>query len=382
VTSVPTVPGRRRRLLVDAVLALGLALLCWYAAAENASPSATGWREPGWVGALAGAALGLPVAARRRRPLLVTAWVTAVAAVVLVTGVLPTYAAPAPVLVLGTALYVAAVDLPRRPAVAALVAATAATAAAMVAGNGSPSDAGFVVVTLGATWAVGRTVRERRAHAARTAEQATERAVQEERLRIARDVHDVVAHSMSLIAVKAAVANHVAEQRPQEAREALRIIESTSRNALVDLRRALGALRTETSFGPAPGLAGLPALADRAGAAGVTVELDVRGGAEVPESVGLSVFRIVQESLTNAVRHAAPAHCRVDVTAAEGAVHVSVADDGRRAPPAGGSGQGIVGMRERVGLHRGDFAAGPRPGGGFLVTARLPYADPTAGGTG
>ena len=152
---------------------------------------------------------------------------------------------------------------------------------------------GFAGLMLGAALAVGWTVRERRAYAAGRASRPTEQAVAEERLRIARELHDIVAHSMSLIAVKAAVANHVAEARPQEARDALRVIEATSRGALAEMRRALGVLRDGAPDAPAPGSADLPgladlaALADRAATAGVQRAGPAPAAAELPEAVGL-----------------------------------------------------------------------------------------------
>lgn len=147
---------------------------------------------------------------------------------------------------------------------------------------------------------------ERREYAARSAERLARESVAEERLRIARELHDVVAHSVGLIAVKAGVANHVLRSRPEEAHEALRVIETSSRSALVEMRRLLGVLRTEPpGLGPLPGLAALPELAERTRLAGVAVDLDVRDAGGVPEGVGLSVYRIVQEALTNVVKHAA-----------------------------------------------------------------------------
>ena len=244
---------------------------------------------------------------------------------------------------------------------------------------------------LGAAWTLGRAVRERRAHVRQLAEQA----VAQERLRIARELHDIVAHSMSLIAVQAGVANHVAQARPEEATAALRVIEQTSRNALVEMRQALGVLRAgaggadaTTSNGseldlvagggvragvelaPAPGLSGLDELADRASLAGVQVKLDVRDTDELPASTQLTLYRIVQEALTNVVKHAAPARCEVTVSASAGEVHVEVTDDGPgRGVLPNGVGHGLVGMRERVGLYGGSFSAGPRAEGGFAVRA-------------
>ncbi|GAA3982892.1 sensor histidine kinase [Actinomadura viridis] len=232
---------------------------------------------------------------------------------------------------------------------------------------------------MGVSWTIGRAVRERRATAAHAVRQLAGRAVTEERLRIAREMHDVVAHSMSLIAVKAGVAVHVAEARPQEALDALRVIEDTSRSALAEMRHLLGVLRTgaadpaDAAPAPVPGLTGLPRLVDAAGMAGVHVDLRISVD-ELPEGIALAVHRIVQEALTNIVKHAAPARGRVVVEQDAREVRVEVTDDGPgvRVLPGAASGHGLIGMRERAMMYGGDLTAGPRPEGGFAVSARLP----------
>jgi signal transduction histidine kinase len=196
--------------------------------------------------------------------------------------------------------------------------------------------------------------------------------VDEERLRFAREMHDIVAHSMSLIAVKATIANHVADERPQEMRDALRVIEDTSRAALTELRRTLGALRTDTDVAPVSGMHDLPGLVHTAGSTGLRVELAVTGAAEVPDGAGLAVYRIVQEAITNVVKHAGATSCRVVVVGEPGQVTVEVTDDGSARPDQGATGgQGLIGMRERVALHGGRLEAGPSAGGGWAVRARL-----------
>ncbi|MEU5263460.1 sensor histidine kinase [Amycolatopsis sp. NPDC021455] len=220
---------------------------------------------------------------------------------------------------------------------------------------------------------LGLTVRTRREYAAIERENHTRQAVSAERLRIAREMHDVVAHSMSLIAVKAAVGNHVALEQPDQARDALRVIEDTSRETLAELRRMLGVLRDGTgvpALAPAPTLDDLRALADRAQLTGLAVDLVVDGLDELPGGVGQSVYRIVQEALTNVVKHASAAKCRIHITGGDGDVRIEVLDDGR-----GGSatpGHGLIGMRERVAVYDGEFSAGPSEPG-FRVFARLPY---------
>jgi signal transduction histidine kinase len=183
---------------------------------------------------------------------------------------------------------------------------------------------------------------------------------------------------MSLIAVKAGVAVHVAEARPQEALDALRVIEDTSRGSLAEMRHLLGVLRDngapEGDLAPVPGLDGLPGLVDRAALAGVRIDLQVRA-TELPEGMALAVYRIVQEALTNIVKHAAPARGRVLIEQDLGEVRIEVTDDGPgiRMLPGDQAGHGLIGMRERAMMYGGDLTAGPRREGGFAVSARLPY---------
>jgi signal transduction histidine kinase len=340
---------------------------------------------PLWAPGLAAAGIGLPLAVRRLLPRIVFGVVLAVSLLSTILGLVGDSFVGA-----AFALYVVALTLPRRrrePTLAiGLLSAFMALGAAAVGARGVSPTAAIPVdcAVLGGAWTVGRVVRERRAHTAEATAQLTGRAVTEERLRIARELHDVVAHSMSLIAVKAGVANHVAAARPEEALDALRVIEATSRSALAEMRSLLGVLRSggeegsaEASLAPAPGVDGLRGLADRAGMAGVRVRMEVRGLDRVPAGVGLSVYRIVQEALTNVVKHAAPTRCRVVVEADGWMVAIDVTDEGpgRRVLPDGGAhpGHGLLGMRERVTMYGGALRAGPRPDGGFAVSVSLPY---------
>ena len=229
-------------------------------------------------------------------------------------------------------------------------------------------------------WTGGRAVHERRAFAARWARQLTARAVADERLRIARELHDVVAHSIGVIAVKAGVANHVLAVRPQEAGEALKVIETASRAALAEMRHLLGALRSGTvdevvDLRPAPGLSDVDELVERARAAGVEVDARIRGVAGLPEGIDRSAYRIVQEALTNVIRHAAPAGCVLVVEVDGGELRIDVTDDGR-ATGTFADGHGLIGMRERVALYGGVFDARPLADRGFAVRARIPCGAP------
>ncbi|MBQ0976723.1 sensor histidine kinase [Micromonospora sp. M61] len=380
-----TAPLLTRRLrpvdlyIVDAVLAVAVGgLLCPYAALE--SPLHGGVREPLWVSVLVGMVLGLPLAVRRRWPIPVAVVISGSTAATLVTGVIPNFAAAAPAVAIGLSFYTVAVSTTTRRSLLSAAGCLALVSVALVLTAGDLwSRTGAVVyatVMIAPAWVIGWLLRERRALASRQSDQLVRQAATEERLRVARELHDVVAHTLSLIVVKAAVANHVAEADPREAGAALRVIEETGRTALTDVRRVLGVLREGTPYAPTPGLDELPVLAQQAAIGGVDVRLDVRreepAGA-VPESVGLAVYRIVQEAVTNVVKHAAPAACRATVTVTPDEVRVEVTDDGRRPVLIGGEGHGLIGMRERVALHGGEFRAGPRSDGGFAVTASLPY---------
>jgi signal transduction histidine kinase len=387
--------GHAQLLAIDAGLAVAVALLCWYAASEPPLSMRNGWDEPAWVSVLTGVALAAPVAIRRRWPVTAVGAIVVVAGLSLASGVIPDFAGSGPMVALGLGLYtLGAIVEAWRSAVVGF-ACIALIAAAFLYAAHSPFEASFAALVLCACWAIGRMVRERRAYAIRSTEQATARAVDEERLRIAREIHDIVAHSMSLIAVKATIADHVADERPQEMREALRVIASTSRDALGDLRLALGALRVEPAYAPTPGMAQLAGLADAAKSAGVAVDLRIVGDIELPDGVAQAVFRIVQEALTNVVKHAGATHCRVEVDIGPEEVRIEAIDDGRSSdgrlsetrPSEAGpfeaqssesgppevSGQGLIGMRERVALFGGRFAAGPRQPRGWLVSATLRY---------
>jgi signal transduction histidine kinase len=224
-------------------------------------------------------------------------------------------------------------------------------------------------------------VRGRREHAleiARIREEEARRRASEERLRIARELHDALGHHMSLINVQAGVALHVNEELPEQARSALDAIRQASKEALSELRSVLEILRKgdeQAPRSPTPTLARLDSLVSQAAAAGLTVRTETVGDVRpLPFGVDVAAFRIVQEALTNVARHAGPATATVHIAYGDSDLTVQVDDDGRGSVQhaKGGTGKGLLGMRERVAALSGELEAGPRPGGGFRVRARIP----------
>ncbi|WP_250572536.1 sensor histidine kinase [Nonomuraea sediminis] len=226
---------------------------------------------------------------------------------------------------------------------------------------------------------------ERAELAERTRDEEARARVDAERLRIAREVHDTVAHAIAIINVQSGVTAHVLDKRPDVAREALRAIEQTSSRALQEMRAILGVLRDDNGNDdgrePYPGLGQIDELAAKAREAGLEVELEETSpAAPLPSAVGSAAYRIVQESITNVVRHAGPTRVTVALNPGIEALEIRVTDEGSRAAPGHHSadprpaGRGILGMRERCQLLGGELHAGPLPGGGFEVRARLPLA--------
>lgn len=379
----------------DAAVAVIVALFVGYAIVEPPGPSSS-W--PAWSAWPLAAVVSVPIAGRRRWPwamlgLACTAGVAATVAGAVAAGAIWVTFVPT-VLV----LYQVAATASAAWSVAGLVGcAFGAVTAVLIfyarvlpdlAPAAEPSELppywpveiGAICVFLTAAWAIGTVVRWKRDTTARVVRHLAEAAVADERRRIARELHDVIGHSMSLIAVKATVANHVADARPQEVRAALAVIEQTSRSTLTEIHRVLDLLRSDGDPEQArlsvPGMADLPELAAHARSAGVEVDLTVREETAPPRAVAVSVYRIVQQALTNVVTHAAPTRCSVTVDVDGREAVIEVVDDGPRhgrPPRPGHGGHGLIGMRERAMMYGGTFSAGRRPEGGFRVSARLPY---------
>ncbi|MFG1687466.1 sensor histidine kinase [Nonomuraea sp. NPDC049269] len=247
-----------------------------------------------------------------------------------------------------------------------------------------------VLIVLLAVWGAGRSLRLRRAYLEELKDRAarlerasaadTRAARAEERSRIARELHDVVAHHVSVMTVQAAAARRVLASDPDLAREALSAIEHTGRMAMTEMRNIVGVLRTDAraELGPQPGMQDLPALVEQMREAGLATRLSVEGDARpIPAGVDLAAYRLIQEGLTNSLRHAGPgAKAVVTVRHDPRELDVRVEDDGRGAAGLSGQpGHGLVGIRERVALYGGILSIGPRPGGGFEVRARFPLKD-------
>jgi signal transduction histidine kinase len=432
----PPLTMRIRRthwVVLDYVVAAVCALIIFgtlFHGAALARLPVTGWHARDWLPPVLAVCLSIPVAIRRREPVLALAVILAACAWVLV---LRGEVTRGPVLPLAIVLYAVAAARSRRAALIALAASLALLTVQGVIlsltgrGAGNAVGAGLILIIC---WMIGYSVRQRRGYAARLQQQAMDNAITTERLRIARELHDVVAHSMTVVAVQAGFGEYVFDRQPGEARAALAAIQTVTSEALADMQRMLGALRQagggmagEAAPGPAGGAAGAraqvpataplvpaPSLADLdrlvAGTAGAGVRVEVlrTGPARaIPAGIDLSAFRIVQEALTNVVKHSGADRCLVRIAYGAGQLHLEVTDPGQPpvpAPAAGawapamagaparavagpggtgtraaltpGAGHGIAGMRERVSLCGGEFAAGPLPGRGFRVTARFP----------
>jgi signal transduction histidine kinase len=260
--------------------------------------------------------------------------------------------------------------------------------------HSSPADALAPLAFFGIAWAVGDNIGTRRAYLAelearaerleREREEQAARATLEERARIARELHDVIAHNVSVMVIQASAGEELFDSNPQRAREALSAVASTGRDALGELRRLLGVIRPDPagdeppSYDPQPGLAALPELLDQVRDTGLAVTLAIDGeSSQVPEAAALCAYRIVQEALTNTINHAGATRVDVELRYCPDALVVSIRDDGGGGGADGqvnetGGGRGLIGMRERVALFGGHIDNGPTRSGGYQVTARLP----------
>ncbi|HSS08499.1 MAG TPA: sensor histidine kinase [Acidimicrobiales bacterium] len=371
-----------------------VSVAAWIATSSSSDVHLSHYRHMNALGVVLLAGQVVPLAWRRRAPM--------VALVIILTATVGFYAGnlvPFTGNIGGLiALYSCAAHLERRYAIRTL----AITAAAVALSVGfstmhhpfSPADLVSNAVIVAAAWILGDNLRTRRAYTASLEERAArlereqadnaQRAVNEERARIARELHDVVAHSVSVMVVQAGAARRVLERDPDRASEAMSSIELTGRQALDELRRLLGMLRKYgdpvPELTPQPRLQDLDALVTQIEEAGLPVDLVVAGEPRpLPSGVDLSVFRIVQEALTNSLKHAGPARATVTLTYRPDELILDITDDGRGLAQhlvddnGAAAGHGLVGMRERVVLYGGELSAGPRPGGGYEVRARLPF---------
>jgi signal transduction histidine kinase len=327
-------------------------------------------------GFILGALQTLPLLRRRRYPIGVLFVVTSFVVVAIALGqwVIPFQ--------LGLALYTVPANRDRHVAWRAGAVSIAVVAVAELIW--SQADFGFSVakiVFLGAAWLLGDSLGSRRAYVREIEEKAdrlerereahARQLVAEEQARIGRELHDVVAHALSVIVIQAGAADDVFDADPDRARDPIRAIESAARSALGDLRRVLGLLHEGTPLEPQPGLARLDELVDRVRATGLDVSLSFEGRpVTLPAAVELSAYRIVQEALTNTLRHADASHASVRVRYGD-PLSLEVRDDGRGVNGSG-DGRGLVGMRERAAMLGGTVATGTAPGGGYLVEAELP----------
>ncbi|HZD80553.1 MAG TPA: histidine kinase [Actinomycetota bacterium] len=376
---------RRRELLRDAALAAGLTLFAVAGTFGAAHGQPTRRPVDGWAILLVVLA-GIALAVRRRYPVAVLEFVFGTTLAFFALGY-----ANGPIWILMVVAYVTTVLRGHR--LAAAITAVIGFGIfpwldPLLRDRPDPSIAALVglaawlLVLYGAAELL-RIRRERAAEAARMREEEALRRASEERLQIARELHDALGHHLSLINVQAGVALHVNEGLPDELRGSLAAIKEASKEGLTELRSVLEILRRDDERAPrspASTLAKLDDLVAQAGAAGLEVRTETAGHVRpLPFGVDVAAFRVVQEALTNVARHAGPATATVRVTYGQRELSVQVDDDGRGSGSDGsgtpGTGKGVVGMRERVAALGGELEAGPRPGGGFRVRARLPLED-------
>ncbi len=370
-------------LIVAAVVLAVAELDVW--TAQPPADARAGWAL---VNALLVAGLALPLLLRRRAPLVVLGLVIAAGGAQLVYTDHPP-GSGAGWLALNVALYSVAAHGGRHTAIAGAVLVAAVTAVELADGGGI-EDVLSASLFLGVVWTLGRWVRWRRSGTRQLEERArrlaaegelnARLAVERERARIARELHDSIAHSVSVMVLQAGAAEQVVMDAPERARASLLAIQDVGRDAVVELRRMLTLLRSEDDsapLAPRPGVAGLETLLAHVRDAGLPVELSVEGTPEpLPTAIDLSAYRIVQEALTNTLKHAGPAHAQVTLRYGDHALELEVLDDGVGGggvrDPQTVRGFGLAGMRERATLYGGVMEAGPRHDGGYALRARLP----------
>jgi signal transduction histidine kinase len=319
----------------------------------------------------------LPIALRRRWPLPVLA--VTLAAALAADVAYDSFPFPGPLV----ALYSVGAHVGRPTSLYAAGATAAALLLLLVDGELGFWEIAAIDAVFAAAWLLGDNLGTRRERAARLAAERqanVQRTAAEEQARMARELHDIIGHSVSVMTIQAAAAGDAFESRPAQVREALRAIEATGRETLAELRRLLAGVHPDDSgaFAPAPGLDNLEALAERVRAAGLAVELTVdRGPEPLPPSVDLSAYRIVQEALTNTLKHAHATTARVEVRQTGGTLELDIVDDGQGAETLT-PGNGIIGMREHAALFGGHLSAAQASNGGFAVRARIPVGEPVS----
>ena len=376
-----------RRYWLDALVLLGLGFAL--AGAVIGQGKTDGPTGPLWFDLLAILAILTPLFARRRFPFGAPA---AVGVAVVLTSFVDERLVPFDFIIFlasCAAVFLIGLIRERAQAVAGLVLAWGVVAVVAYRDPLGNLD-GFIApsVIFGIIWtiafALGRKfeeadeARERAARAEREREERARSAVTEERARIARELHDVVGHSVSVMTVQASAVRRLLRPEQQREREALLIVEQTGREALAEMRRMVGVLRRPEeapALAPQPSLEHLGKLVEQAREAGLPVDLRVEGEPlPIPAGVDLTAYRLVQEGLTNALKHARAERAQVLVRYTDGDIEVTVSDDGRGARSGDGGGHGLVGMRERVAVYGGELEAGPRPEGGYRLRAKLPLA--------
>lgn len=369
------------RLRGDGVLATALTALALLGVALTDAPE-----SHRVVSAALAVALGVAAARRSRDPLPLLGLILAVAVVALAVPMLAEPTNSGVFVFYLLAVYSAAAHTSgRRTLVAGAMVVGLYVIAFASDGTGISADTVvFYTLLLSTPWAAGRAVRQRRLNDRELELEKAKAAaaIVDERARIARELHDVVAHSISVMVLQARGGRRVLDSDPADARDAFGVIEWTGQQALDEMRRLVGMLRSgdETlPLAPQPSLRELGTLVEQVRAAGLPVELTIEGERrDLPPGVDLSAFRIVQEALTNALRHAGPASAQVVLRYRADELELEISDDGPGTGEVPGAGYGLVGMRERVSVYGGELQAGIRPGGGYALRVRLPLGSARA----